>query len=189
MTSGAAMSSTGRFICLAGLSGAGKDTAGGLLIEHHGFERVAIADPLKTVMMTLFELTPEQLWGGLRNVPDARLGRAPRELYQRFGQVCAEIDPAVWLRPFRARVTELMRAGRQVVCTDLRTSAEWQAARELGARIWLVSRPGAGAPGALAQDRTERDVAGFEHARFDAVIQNDGTLAALHARLRAALAC
>lgn len=182
------MSAAGRFICLAGVSGAGKDTVGELLTRHHGFQRVAIADPLKEAMMTLFALTPSQLWGEDRNVPDARLGRAPRELYQRFGQACVELDPEVWVRPFRARVGSILRAEGRVVCTDLRTMAEWKVARELGASIWLVRRPGAGAPGAMALDRTEREVTALDGSEFNLVLQNDGTLESLHQKVVAALA-
>jgi hypothetical protein len=171
------------FICLAGVSGAGKDTVGAFLARNHGFERVALADPLKVTMMTLFQLGPNQLWGEDRNVVDPRLGRSPRELYQRFGQVCVELDPEVWLRPFRMRVESLLGAGGRVVCTDLRTGAEWRAARALGATLWLVERPGAGAPGALASHATEREVAGAARSEFDSVLHNDGSLDALHAKI------
>lgn len=170
------MSQVPDFICLAGASGAGKDTVGTMLAQTYGFQRVALADPLKVAMMSLFGLSPEQLWGAGRNVPDARLGRAPRELYQRFGQACGELDPEVWLRPFRAQVEQLRRHGLRVVCTDLRTPREFEVARALGAALWLVVRPGAGAPGALSQHATERGVADFEPSRFDRVLHNTGTL-------------
>jgi hypothetical protein len=175
------------FICLAGVSGAGKDTVGGLLIRHRGFERVAIADPMKAILMTLFQLSPDQLWGEGRNVVDSRLGMAPRELYQRFGQACVELDPEVWLRPFRLRVESLLGSGGKVVCTDLRTANEWKVARALGATLWLVDRPGSGAPGAMAGHATEREAAGAERARFDAVILNDSTLETLDLRIQQAL--
>jgi hypothetical protein len=176
------------FICLAGASGAGKDTLGSLLAEAHGYQRVALADPLKVTMMGLFGLSREQLWGEARNVPDARLGRAPRELYQRFGQVCVELDPEVWLRPFRERVESLRREGGRVVCTDLRTPREFEVAREMGAVLWLVVRPGAGAPGALGQHATERGVAAFEASRFHRVLHNTDTLEHLRQGLAEALA-
>lgn len=175
------------FVCLAGASGAGKDTLGAMLAEAHGYQRVALADPLKVAMMSLFGLGPEQLWGPARNVPDARLKRAPRELYQRFGQTCVELDPEVWLRPFRARVESLRREGLRVVCTDLRTPREFEVARELGAALWLVTRPGAGAPGLLGQHPTERGVAEFEASRFDRVLRNTGTLEQLRQELEQAL--
>lgn len=176
------------FICLAGASGAGKDTVGEMLAREHGFQRVAFADPLKVAMMQLFQLGPEQLWGAARNAPDPRLGRPPRELYQRFGQVCVELDPEVWIRPFRTRIESIRRRGGRAVCTDLRTPAEWDAARELGAMLWLIVRPGAGAPGSMALHPTEQGVATFDAARFDGVLRNEGTLDDLRRQVTNALA-
>jgi hypothetical protein len=178
------MSGRRDFICLAGLSGAGKDSVGQYLARQHGFVRVAIADPMKALLMTLFQLSPEQLWGEGRNVVDPRLGRAPRELYQRFGQACVELDSEVWLRPFRMRVEALLGAGGRVVCTDLRTVAEWRVARLLGATCWRVERPGAGAPGLMGAHMTEQALA---QEAFDAVLHNEGTLEALHVRVERAL--
>lgn len=171
------------FICFAGVSGAGKDTGGELLIKNHGFERVAIADPLKAMMMELFQLSADQLWGAGRNTPDPRLGRTPRELYQWFGQACREIDPDVWLRPFCARVETIVRAGGRAVCTDLRLGAELRAARRMGATIWLVERKGAGAPGDLSLDHTEQQAASLSHADVDAVLENNATIKAFHAQI------
>jgi len=178
-----------RLVALAGVSGAGKDMAAGYLAERHGFRRVAIADPLKEAMTALFGLTREQLWGDARNLPDPRLGRAPRELYQQFGRACREIDPEVWIRAFRGRAAELLDAGERVVCTDLRTLAELRVVRELGGCAWLLRRPRAGAPGALALDATETELAMADEGWFDAVIRNDGTPAVLHHRLDRALRC
>jgi hypothetical protein len=177
------MSPRSRLVCLAGVSGSGKDTAGAFLAARHGYERVAIADPLKAAMMTLFHLSPDDLWGAARNTVHPRLGRAPRELYQRFGRACVEIDPDVWLRPFCARVSVTLARGGKVVCTDLRTKEERTAIRCLGGSVWLLRRTGAGAPGAMGADATETNMAGEEHGTFDEVLDNDGTVDALHAAI------
>jgi hypothetical protein len=182
------MNAPGTLLCLAGVSGAGKDTAGAYLQEHLGFTRVAVADALKAAVMQLFGLTEAQLWGAERNVIDPRLGRAPREIYQEFGEACVRLDPEVWLRPFRSAVAALLRDGRSVVCTDLRTLDELRAAREMGGNVWLLTRSGAGAPEAMALHRTETELAGAPAVFFDQVIANDGSLAALHARIDEALA-
>ena len=180
--------SAGVLVCLAGVSGAGKDTAGEYLVRRHGFRRVAMADPLKETMMGLFGLTREQLWGDARNVPDPRLGRAPRELYQRFGAACREIDPEVWIRAFRHRVETIVRdGGGRVVCTDLRTLAELRAASDLGGAVWLLERTGAGAPGAMALDATETELAKAPRETFDRAIRNDGSLTDLHRQIDDAL--
>lgn len=176
------------FICLAGLSGTGKDAAGAHFAAQHGFERAALADPLKRAMMRLFDLDEAQLWGDRRNVVDPRLGRAPRELYQRFGRACVEIDPEVWLRPFRAHVEAILARAGKVVCTDLRTAQELRAAREMGGAIWLVTRRGAGAPGLLAHDATELLAASLGAADVDVVLANESTLADLGEAITAALA-
>jgi hypothetical protein len=181
------VSAVGTLVCLAGVSGAGKDTAGAYL-ERLGFTRVAVADALKRAMMQLFGLTEAQLWGDARNEPDPRLGRAPRALYQEFGEACVRIDPDVWQRPFRRQVEALLQQGRSVVCTDLRTMDELRTAKELGGTIWLLTRSGAGAPGAMALHRTEREVSEAPRQFFDEVIANDGTPVELHARLDGALA-
>ncbi|WP_163870481.1 hypothetical protein [Myxococcus eversor] len=174
------MSTPPSLICLSGVSGSGKDTLGGFLATKHGYERVALADPIKWTLMGLLQLDPAQLWGERRNEVDPRFGRMPRELYQRFGQACVELDSEVWLRPFRLRVEAILRSGGRVVCTDLRTQAEWRMARELGASIWLIERPGAGAPGALARHSTEMELKERDRSSFDVVLRNDSSPGALY---------
>lgn len=182
------MSAPQTLVCFAGVSGAGKDTAGTYLVERHGYKRVAVADALKETMMTLFGLSWEQLWGEARNRPDPRLGRAPRELYQEFGSACRGIDPEVWIRPFRTRIETLLSHGERVVCTDLRTLEELRVVKALGGTVWLLTRTGAGAPGTMALDRTETELSQAEDGLFDEVIPNDGSPIDLHGRIEAALA-
>jgi len=182
------VSGGGKLVCLAGISGSGKDAAGAYLAHRHAFQRLAFADPLKDLMMEIFGLTREQLWGDERNVPHPRLGRPPRELYQDFGGACREIDPDVWIRRFRDRLDGLLGAGGAVVCTDLRTLAELRAVKEMGGTTWLIERPGAGAPGRMAMDATETELARAPRDLFDHVIRNDGpTLEHLHHALDHAL--
>jgi len=175
-------------VCLAGVSGAGKDTAGLHLQRKYGFERVALADPLKVVVASLFGISHRQLWEDERDQLDSRLGRTPRELYQWFGHACVEVDPEVWIRPFRATVLEIIARGGSVVCTDLRTRDELEAVRALGGVAWLIERSGAGAPGTAATHTTETELAGAERQLFTCVIRNDGTVEELQASLDEALA-
>jgi hypothetical protein len=62
-----------------GLAGSGKDEVGKILVKHHGFVRVALADVLKRICQDAFEFTDEQLYGpsALRNSPDMRYPRDP----------------------------------------------------------------------------------------------------------------
>lgn len=176
-----------RLISLSGKSGAGKDTLAGILIDNYDYERVAFADPIKRFVGELFDLSTEQLWGELRNQPDERLELAPREVYQRFGDFCREIDPQVWIRKWHRAVTGRLDTGRRVVCTDVRTPAELERVKELGGSCWLIERPEAGAPGKLGQHRTEQALTKGSRERFDAVINNDGTLAELEMKIHSKL--
>lgn len=67
-------------IGLGGAAGSGKDSAAHYLVERHGFEQVAFAEPLKAGCEALFAFNPEQLHGALKEVIDRRLGKAPREV-------------------------------------------------------------------------------------------------------------
>lgn len=176
------------YLCLCGLSGAGKDTVGVRLERVHGFRRVAIADPLKQHVQQLFGLSDEQLWGEQRNTPHPRFGRTPRELYQVFGDMCRSLDPEVWIRLWCDAVRTTLAGGHSVVCTDLRTLPELQAARARGARVWRIVRRDAGAPGRAGEHSTERALAELADDQFDRCIRNDGDLDQLHRTIASALA-
>jgi len=173
-----------RLVAFSAPSGSGKDEAAGHLVKR-GYRRVAIADTLKQVMHSLFDLDDEQLWGRERNVVDDRLGATPRELYQRFGDACRAIDPEVWLRPWRREIERRLLAGERVVCSDIRTKAELGIVTALGGTRIRLRRPDAGAPGNAAAHHTETELHDVADESFEAVIDNDADLATLFARIDA----
>ena len=59
-------------IVFSGPAGSGKDTAGDMLVRHHGFVKIAIADEVKRICMRLWDFSEEQLWGDLKDEPDKR---------------------------------------------------------------------------------------------------------------------
>lgn len=177
------MSVRPRIIGLAGISGAGKDTAGDYLVRHHGFTRVAFADPLKRWVRDIFGLTAAQLWGAERNILDPRLGRTPREVYQDFGAACTRIDPDVLIRAFSVEAETMDRTGKAVVCTDVRTRRELEAIQRKGGTVWRIVRAGAGAGGSAGTHATETEIAALPDSLFDGIVQNEGSISELHAAL------
>ena len=171
------------FIAISGVSGAGKDSAASFLIDELGYQRVAIADPIKEHVADIFGLSREQLWGELRNEVIEGLGVSPRKLYQEFGRFCREIDSEIWLKALLRQVRELVARGCPVVCTDLRTHQEFEALKAAGASLWQITRTEAGAPGELAMDSTEQEARELGSRAFDAVIENNGTLDELRRRV------
>ena len=113
---------------LCGFAGSGKDTTADFLIQHHGFIRIALADPLKRICRDVFGFTDDQLWGpsASRNAPDLRYLRSdptldaelqfltPRFALQtlgtEWGRACY---PDVW-------IDYALRAARQVLEEDFR---------------------------------------------------------------------
>ena len=177
------MSGASTLVALAGPSGAGKDAAAAYLVRRHGFRRIAVADPLKRWVQEIFGLDRDALWGDGRDRRDPRLGRTPREVYQRFGDACRDIDERVLVRALRTRVTRAVASGRRVVCPDVRTVEEIAAIREMGGRVYRILRVGSGAPGDAGRHRTETDVAALPLTDFDGVLHNDGALPDLHRAL------
>ncbi len=175
-----------RLIALVGLSGAGKDTVGEILATHR-YQRVALADGMKRHVGMIFDLDKEQLWGDGRNTPVERLSCTPRELYQRFSDACRQLDPDVWLRPWKREIERRLENCDRVICTDVRTKQEFDAIRALGGEVWRITRPGAGAPEAAGMHATERVLAELPNRAFDRVIVNDGDLDDLRLKVESSL--
>jgi hypothetical protein len=59
---------------LVGVAGSGKDEVGRILVTHHGFASLALADPMKEICRDIFGWDDDMLWGpsGLRSSPDKR---------------------------------------------------------------------------------------------------------------------
>lgn len=142
----------------------------------HGYERVAVADRLKQAVAFVFGLSNMQLWGDERDVVVQHLGLTPRELYQRFSDACRALDSEVWTRPFEAEITARLAQGRLTVWTDVRTEAEIQLARSVGATLVRVLRADTPTKGEASAHHTETAVATLPNDVFDLVIENDGSL-------------
>jgi hypothetical protein len=76
---------------MVGRAGSGKDTIADLLVYHHGFVKVALADPLKRICRDVYGFTDDQLWGSssARNAPDSRYPRPSLPYLPEEGHVTA----------------------------------------------------------------------------------------------------
>ena len=167
-----------QLVGLSGRSGSGKDTAAAYLIHHHGYVRVAIADPIKRVVGELFDFDDAMLWEDARDTMVPRIGLTPRQVYQRFGTACLELDSEVWVRAWKERASLLIADGARVVCTDVRTQAEVNAVLDLGGVCWRLER--SRTPKLGDEHVTEIALDAVPVSRWQGVIYNDNTLADLH---------
>lgn len=140
-------------IGFAGCAGAGKTTAARHMIEHHGFERVRFAGPLKD-MMRAIGCTEDEIDGSRKEVPcDLLGGRTPRQAMQWLGTEWGRemIAPDLWTRAWAYAA-----AGKQkVVVDDVRFPNEVEAIRALGGVV-IEIRTAAAANPATLQHVSER---------------------------------
>lgn len=127
----------GTIIGLSGKSGSGKDAFAKYVCER-GYERVALADPLKRAVQASHGFTDEQLWGELKNVVDRFWGVTPREVLQKVGQAYRQtLGEDVWIRALMKRVDP----AKNYVVTDVRYHNEaWDLAVH-GAKLVRIERP------------------------------------------------
>jgi hypothetical protein len=134
-----------KLLGLVGLKQHGKDTAADILVKRYGFSKKAFADLLKRICMEQFDLSHEQVYGDLKEVPDERWRdakgnpRTPRFILQWLGsEGFRTIDPDFWVK---AMLRDIPSNGKTVVC-DVRFLNEAEAIIERGGEIWVVDMPG-----------------------------------------------
>ena len=170
-------------IGLSGYAQSGKDTIANHLVEHHGFTRIAFADPMREALYALNPTVtdiPELQGISLQWLVDkmgwdfAKVDSPQvRTLLQRFG---TEVGRKLWGENFW--VDRAMAKAAQydkVVVTDVRFPNEYEAIEAAGGKLWRVEKPGNG-----AVNRHESETA-LDEFLFDRVIPNVGTIGDLQA--------
>lgn len=130
-------------IGLIGCARSGKDTVADYLVEHHGFHKRSIANPLKQICQTLFEWTDEQTYGEEKDTPLPELNIRPREIMQFVGTELfrngiSERFPAlgedIWINHLVR--TALQDSSKTWVVPDVRFPNEARRIRDCGG--WII---------------------------------------------------
>lgn len=139
-----------RAIGISGYARAGKDTAGRILVEHHGYLRVSFADKLKELALLidptlisanadldnnwrLKEFVTDEGWEAAKEYPEVR------RLLQAIGTGVRDIvGPNTWVELAMRGIPD----GSKVVFTDARFPSEAEAIKSVGGVIWRVARNG-----------------------------------------------
>jgi hypothetical protein len=156
------------WIAFGGRMQVGKTTAADRLVAAYGFEKDALAAPIKAIASGSFG------WDGRK---DAR----GRRLLQELGTVGRTYDPDIWLKLLADRIFE--RRPVRLVVDDLRLAREAAYLKRLGFVCVRITRAPDLIPtfaeGASAHE-TETEL---EDVELDLGIANDGTFNELYARL------
>ena len=173
-------------IALCGAIGSGKSTATSLL-RQHGYVVVRFASPFKA-MLRAIGLDESQLNGSKKEEPSLLLsGRTPRYAMQTLGFEWGRelMDQDFWVNLWRINTLKLTQHNLRVVCDDLRFPNELQAIRELGGRVWKVSRREAEDAALLAPAHNSEQH--WRHFQYDLLLDNNGSMADLEANIVQAL--
>ncbi|MFJ4193969.1 deoxynucleotide monophosphate kinase [Pseudomonas sp. NPDC089534] len=171
-------------IGLAGRARSGKDTAAQHLVNHHGFQSYAFADPLRDGLMHIFNLSPCDFEGDQKEQPLPWLGRSPRQLMQSLGTEWGRncVHPDLWLLLAAQNLDLLARThdtARGFVVSDLRFNNEADFIRDRGGVVIHLTRTGASRVNPHPSEN------GVEQAAGDLWLPNNGTVEELFANLNA----
>lgn len=156
---------------LLGLSGKkthGKSSAANYLCEKYGFVQLAFADPIKQVIgKQIFFLSDEQLNGTLKDVPDVRWNKTPREIIIKASESMKEyMGDDVWAKRAMYRAAEIMSHWKdgpvRIVLSDVRFKCEARAIKEMGnGYVCRIIRTDAPTP--KNEHRSENDLDRYLH--------------------------
>ncbi|MGW6061702.1 deoxynucleotide monophosphate kinase family protein [Streptomyces sp. NPDC055189] len=183
---------TYRHVALMGRAGSGKDTVGARLVRRFVFARVAFADPLRDLALSVdpivgyepagFGPLPLRLSDVVRREGWDTAKRRPevRRSLQRLGQSVRDQDERFWLRAALAKIDVADRWNLPTVVTDCRYVNEAEALRGRGFLLVRVERPGDHGPSG-ADQRGHQSETELDDFPADAVLTNGGSLAELDA--------
>lgn len=161
--------------------GVGKETLARILVEEHGFVRLAFADALKEVLTAMSPYLDPALADAIAKlgIEEAKRSPAPvRDALNMLGNTMrAHVSPEVWVLAVTRRIDA--SAGGRFVISDVRYQNEVRAIRDRGGRVFRVDRQCA----AVSYDDSDDALEGFD--QWDGVVDNGGSIDDLAAQAAA----
>lgn len=177
-------------IGLSGYARSGKDTVAGMLMGLHGYERVAFADKIRTL---LYEMDPLVMHNGvdfrLQDIVDSKTWEVAktefpeiRRLLQDLGVGARELfGPQFWVHEAMKSMLENPKLDFKYVVTDVRFKNEADMIKANHGQLWRINRLGVEAANEHVSEHQ------LDDWKFDAVIENDGDMAELMQKVEALL--
>lgn len=167
-------------IVVSGLAHCGKDTIADHLVSHHGYTKMALAEPLKEACREIFGFSDAQLYGDLKEVIDPYWGKTPRQCFQFIGTELFrdKFDKDIWIKSLVRKIRDSLDR-QKIVISDIRFENELQRLKDLGTVISLrVIRD-------IPPDQDFRSHASeqIQDIPYDHLILNNGTLEELYTKI------
>jgi hypothetical protein len=153
----------------------GKDTAADYLVEHHGFKKIAFAEPLKEAAKIIYGLTDEQVYGNLKEVIDPFWDETPRQILQTAGTNALRTHHRqdIWVMATKRRLVKEPNANW--ILSDCRFKNEAEMVKSLGG---FVIRVDANFPGRKRIETSNHasEIDMLDYTGWDWVLENNSTL-------------
>lgn len=184
------MRSSPQLIAICGLATSGKGEVAKILFLN-GFMKTKLAAPIKAMMAEYYRycgVDEKEIWrkleGDMKEMPCRFLGgKTPRYAMQTLGTEWGRetISLGLWVEPWREIAADKLRKGLSVVVDDVRFPDEVCAIKDMGGTVWKVQRDVDHLPGDHESERW------IDCLDCDLLIENNGSLADLRAKVEAAL--
>lgn len=177
-------------IAFSGFKGSGKDTAAKVLVAEYGFTKIAFADAVRTMALTINPLitiraVPGAIWR-LSDVID-RFGwdiakneyPEVRRLLQVIGTEAVRniLGNNVWIDTLAKQFPDIADEDTRYVITDCRFDNEVEFVRDHGGLLVWVERPGTASDGHASESPHIKSLA-------TTILHNDETVEELHEDIR-----
>lgn len=178
-------------IAMSGLKGAGKDTAANVLVKEYGFTRIAFADAVREMALTIDPFVPTKVgnfyrlsylvkmygWDQIkREFPEVR--RLLQVIGTESGRML--LGENVWVDLLAKRFPDIADENSRYVITDCRFDNEVEFVRNNGGILIWIERPGLESDGHASESTHIRDLAMF-------VLHNDEDIQEFQEDLRFAM--
>jgi hypothetical protein len=167
----------------------GKDTSADFLVQKYGYQKYALADPMKKALQLLFNFSDEQLWGDKKEILDPIWQVTPREMMQfigidvlfnelgdRFPHFSKTNGKTFYIRSFETRIQKF--PNDLFVISDLRMQEDVIALKKMGAVIICLERPEVASTDRHLSEEGVTLVTGYDYK-----IINDGTIKELEQKI------
>lgn len=198
-------------IGISGYAGVGKDSFSNYLVSNHNFVKIAFADKIKRILMDLYDLSYQQLWGESKNrgsydlrykIPNSNDYLTARLGSQAFGDCGRSLYQDTWVDYTLKDVKRLhdhyfwdyedcqgafknyFNFGRKnVVVSDCRYLNEMNRIREMGGILIRIKKTVVPLKGKTGKHSSEVNQIKVLDNYFDKVILNDGNLEDLYKKI------
>lgn len=198
-------------LLVSGQANTGKDTLCNHLVRKHGFVKIAFADKIKRILMDLYDLSYQQLWGESKNralfdlrykVPEsdeyltARLGSqtigdAGRSLYEdtwvdyTLNDIKKLHDNYTWdYEDCRGSFRNVFNFGKKnIVVSDARYFNEIKKIKDMGGKTIRIKKTVVPLKGKAGSHSSEVNQVAILDSYFDYIIFNDGSLEDLYRKI------